>query len=149
MTHVPSVDKGLPGMCLDEDTNTLNFLRCGPTGGLLIEGTVALTPITKREYGSALVADTLTSTLISYSPSSAEKIIRVLVGGDGYGEFTVKINTVVWATLRNSWNDRTVSLNLDSKSLSDSDTITVEAKNVSIEGGGSCTYEAFVYLGDG
>ena len=145
-THVPTEDKGLPSMCLDVDTGLLNFIRC-KDGGLLINGSVSLAAVSSRLYGTALIADTVTSTLISHTPTVDQKIIQIKVGGDGYGEFDVKINGTIWAKLRNSWNDRTVIQDFNSKALTTSDTITVEATNVSIGGGGSCTYEAFVYLG--
>ena len=143
-------DGGQPVMCVDEN-NEYKFLRCDENGLIVsVTGTVDLPATKERLYGTALVADTVTATLITHMPTAAKKLIQVLVGGDGYGEFAVKINGTLWATLRNSWNDRTVIFRFDSKALSTSDTITVEATNVSIGGGGgSCNYEAFVYLGDG
>ncbi len=95
-----------------------------------------------------MVAYDITATLITYQPTAEKRVVRVLCGGDGPGEFFIKINGTLWGTLRNAWNQRSVILEMDSKSLGTSDTITVEAKNVAVEGSGSCTYEAYVYLGD-
>ena len=139
-------DSGQPVMCVDEN-DQYRFLRCDENG-LIISGSVSLTSIKEVVSGSSLVAYNTTATLLSLNPTANKKIIRVVVGGDGPGEFEVKINGTSWGLLRNAWNDRTRILDFDSKALTTSDTITVEATNVAVDQSGSCTYEAYVYLGD-
>jgi len=139
-------DKGLPVQCYDEATGAFYFLRC-KEGAINISGSVTLPPVTERVFGSSLVADTLTVTLITHSPATLSKRVqRILVGGDGYGEFTVKINGDTWGIIRNSWNDRTKIVEFGNKLITNSDTIIVEVTNVSIGSGGSCTYESVIYL---
>ena len=139
-------DKGLPIQCYDETNDAFYFLRCDE-GAISISGNVTLPPVTEVVTGTSLIADTVTGSIISHSPATDSKQVqRIVMGGDGYGEFTIKINGSLWATVRNSWNDRTKTLEFGNKVITTGDTITVEAKNVSLIGGGSCTYEAFIYL---
>ena len=56
-THEPTVDKGLPAMCLDEATGLLNFLRCSG-GGLVI----APNPSSPSESGDPKYLDGSTLT---------------------------------------------------------------------------------------
>lgn len=56
-TWQPTVDKGLPAMCLDETTGLLNFLRCD-ANGLIVSGT-----FTPGEAGTPFYRDGTTSSL--------------------------------------------------------------------------------------
>ena len=110
--------------------------------------TAVLNPTTERRFGSELVASGITENLVTFSPAlTGKRIAGILVGGDGDGEFRIKIGADDWALIRNAWNDRSKFLELGGLLLSTSDTITVDVTNVAI-GGGSCTYEAYVYLAE-
>ena len=139
-------DKGLPAMCYDETLDKFFFLRCD-NGTLPITGTVTLSPVIERVVGGpTLIADTTSTDLITHMPAANKRIQRILMGGDGYGEFTVKINGGTWGIVRNSWNDRTKVLEFGNKLLLTTDTLIVAAENVSVKTGGSCSFEAIVYL---
>lgn len=140
---LPDTQKGIPIMCLDESSNKLFFFRCN--NGALSVDTPAVNGVAS---GSETIAFDNTATIVSYTPPGDTKLIRALVGGDGSGEFSIKINGSLWATLRNAWNDRSKDLPLHSKLVSDSDTITIECKNVAVSGSGSCVYEAFLYVSE-
>lgn len=141
-------DKGIPMVCLDEATGKWKMVRC-EDGALSVTGTLTSDEVKEREFGSATVAYAATTTLITYSPTGSDvRLQRIKVGGDGTGDFTVKINGVTWAILRNSWNDRQIQLPLGGKELATSDTITIEVENTTPAQSGSCTYEAFIYRGD-
>lgn len=135
-------DRGLPNVCYDEDAGVWRFIRC-TTEGIKVSGTFR-NEIDDREFGSATVAYGTTANLITYTPTADTFAERILVGGDGSGEFTVTIGTTTWSILRNSWNDRTVVLQLGKK-LTTSDTIIIDVENVSPAQSGSCDYEAFIY----
>jgi hypothetical protein len=141
------VDKGIPMVCLDEATGKWKMVRC-EDGALSVTGTLTSDEVKEREFGTATVAYGATATLITYTPTADIRLQRIKVGGDGTGDFTVKINTVIWAVLRNSWNDRQIQLPLGGKELSTSDTITIEVENTTPAQSGSCRYEAFIYRGD-
>lgn len=140
-------DLGMPMMCYDSANNEFRFIRCD--NGVL---PVSVTSVTKRETGSAMVVYGASSTLVTYSPAVDERVNQIIMGGDGSGKFTVKLDNGVdpvetWGIVRNAWNERQVIMPFGGKKLTPSDTITVEVENVSVAQSGTCEYEAFLYLG--
>jgi len=144
-------DKGIPMVCLDETgpTDVWKMVRC-EDGSILVKGTFTgvTNEVDEREFGTDDVLFGASSNLITYSPSGANaRIHRIMVGGDGAGEFTVKIGSDTWAVLRNAWNDRQVQLPLHGKKLLTTDTITIDVENITPAKAGTCTFEAFIYRG--
>lgn len=142
-TFVSDQIKAMPVACLDRDTNTLHFLSC--TDGAI--STSATPQITNRYYATDTVNAGGSSTLINQILIRDETVNQIMVGGNGSGEFTIKINSIVWGVLRNSWDKRQVILPLGGKQLVAGDTITVEVDNIAL-GNQAAIYEAFIFVGD-
>lgn len=146
-------DKGIPIVCLDESgpTSTWNMVRCGENG-LLVDvsgGAINLQSmlITDVESASQNVAYGNTITLLTYNPASDTRLHQVVCSGDGSGDFTIKINGVVWAKVLSSWNNRSPLIPLHGKLLTTSDTITIEVENTSPTQSGSCNYQCYIHRG--
>ncbi len=148
-------DKGIPMVCLNEDgpTDVWKMVRCSDAGILVdvVSGTIDISGVTnevdEREFGTASVVFGASSNLISFTPGADLRVHRIMVGGDGAGEFTVKIGSDTWAILRNAWNDRQVQLAMNGKKILTSDTITIDVENITPAQAGTCTFEAFIYHG--
>lgn len=135
-------DRGLPNVCYDEDAGVWRFIRC-TSEGIKVSGTFR-NEIDDREFGTATVAWGTSANLITYTPTADTFAERIVVGGDGSGEFTVTIGTTTWSILRNAWNERQIILPFGKK-LTTSDTIKIDVENVTPAQSGSCLYEAFIY----
>lgn len=137
-----SSDKGLPIMCLDEANNEFRILRCE-------DGAIAFTPasVTTLSSGEDSISYEVTAELQSYTVAGeARRVSHVIVGGDGNGEFSVKINGTEWAKVRsNVWNAPQVVIPFGNKRLAIGDEIKVEATNCAL-GKGVCNYESFIHL---
>jgi hypothetical protein len=142
------VDKGIPTMCYDEVANKWFMLRC--VDGALsvgVSGSLTANETTDVESGTETVTYNTTETLISYTPAANTRLHQIVMGGDGSGEFVVKIGTTVWATVRNAWNERQVILPMGGKLVGTSDTITIDATNITPAQSGDCLFEAYIHRG--
>ena len=137
------LDKAVPVAGLDTDSNVWRFLRMDKDGSLFVK---SVTNFTARKYASKTIAKGVLDTVISYSPTAETKIVKVLVGGNGLGEFEVKVNGVSWAKGRSHWANPQIYFDLGALELAIGDTMTVDALNFNLSNN-NATYEAWIYEG--
>lgn len=149
-SFVSSQDKALIGAYLHEASNELRVIR-GTDNGIKVD--IGSAPISgifnevrSRFYGSAVVIKNDITTIINETISSDTFIQRIICSGDGQGEFTIYINSEVWAIVRNSWQNRFVVIEMGGKKLVATDMIKIDAKNINISNQNT-TFDIFVYKG--
>jgi hypothetical protein len=136
-------DKALGIGGYDAENGVWKFIRISEDGAIAVS---SFTIFNNLLHAETTINQNIEQTVILKTYVTTTRLVKALFEGDGFGIISIFINGQLWAKKRNSWNDRTIEIDLGAYKMKGSDVLEVKVKNVNYFNN-QANFNVFVYEG--